>query len=258
MKTIYVLLIISIFFSTIVYTQDTTYVYYDNDWMEISKKDEASYYRKAFIGENSLCMAYDYYIDGKIQMIGSFKSKKYKKQNGKATYFFENGQKSSEGNFYNGLKTGEWTSWYETGEESQKGRYEKGEKIGLWQGWYTNGNLKYSVNYEFGIRSGSWKYYYETGELKEKNTTTSNSSTFLCEGFFKDSSNQYIGTIQAGSKHGAWSYYNEDGRIYWEGHYKYGLKVLLWTRYFKEGKMEIDYKDGVIEGKKPGGVVRRN
>ena len=257
MRMIYIIPVFSIFFTLSNYAQDTTYVYYDQDWGEISNKDNAAFYRKAFKDTNDVWMAYDYYSNGSIQMKSAYKSNKYKKQQGETAYYFEDGQKSSEGFYYNNLRVGEWTTWYETGVVSQKGRYEKGKKMGLWEGWFANGNRIYIANYKYGVKSGSWEYYYETGELREKNTST-NSITYLCEGFFKDGSNKYIGTIQAGSKHGAWSYYNEDGRIYWEGHYKYGLRVLLWTRYFKEGKMEIDYKDGVNEGKKLGTVGRRN
>jgi len=257
MKTLYIIPVFLIFFSLSIYAQDTTMVYFDKDWEEISNKDNASFYRKAFKSSDDLWMAYDYYLSGKIQMKSTFKSGKYKKLQGLATYYFENGKKSSEGNMLNNLKTGNWTLWHETGEVSQKGRYEKGQMMGLWQGWYTNGHRKYFTMYEYGERSGSWEYYYESGELKERNTYT-NDITFLCEGFYKNSSDKYIGTIQGGAKHGAWTYWNEEGRIHSEGHFKYGVKVLLWTRYFKEGKMEMYYKDGIVEGKQFGGVVRRN
>ena len=58
------------------YAQDTVTVYYDKDWKEIQEKEHASYYRKAFV-ENNIWKVNDYYMSYKLQMTGTYPSKKF-------------------------------------------------------------------------------------------------------------------------------------------------------------------------------------
>jgi antitoxin component YwqK of YwqJK toxin-antitoxin module len=229
----------------------------DKDWNEISNIGDASFYRKAFIDSNSVWMVYDYYISGNIQMKCPYKSKKLKKQNGKATYFFENGQKRSEVVYINDNMEGEFTSWYETGEIRQKGFYEKNIKSGLWQGWHLNREKSFSKNYKNGKMTGIWEIYYESGELKEKNTSL-NENSRLCEGFYKNGTLHYSGEIEYKMKNKKWTYWNDEGDINSEGNYVYGFRDGIWIRYFKEEKIELKYKKGKLEGKQYGGMVRRD
>ncbi len=82
-----------------VLAQDTITVYYNNKWTEIEDKNKATFYRKAFLDSNKVWIAHDYYMSNKIQMVGSFKSKKCKVKDGHFVYYYENGRKSSEGNY---------------------------------------------------------------------------------------------------------------------------------------------------------------
>ena len=248
---------VSIFLSVSAYSQDTITTYMDKDWNEISNIDDASYYRKVFFDSSNVWMVHDYFISGNIQMKSPYKSRKLKKQNGKAIYYFENGQKQSEVSYINDNRNGEYISWYETGEIKQKGTYEKDVRTGSWQGWHLNGIKSFSKNYSKGKMIGVWNIYYDTGELKEKNTSLSEDAR-LCEGFHENGTMSYSGEIESKMKNKKWIYWNEEGEISLEGDYSYGFKTGIWVRYFKEEKLELKYNKGKLEGRQYGGMVRRD
>ena len=54
---------------------------------------------------------------------------------GKFIYYYENGQKSSEGNYKDGKAVGLWTYWYENGEKEIEGSYKDGVPTGIWTFW---------------------------------------------------------------------------------------------------------------------------
>jgi antitoxin component YwqK of YwqJK toxin-antitoxin module len=53
----------------------------------------------------------------------------------KATYFYDNGQVQQEGFFENGKLVGTWISYNEAGEKTSFGEYENGVKTGKWFFW---------------------------------------------------------------------------------------------------------------------------
>jgi hypothetical protein len=56
----------------------------------------------------------------------------------KATYFFENGQAQQEGFFENGKLEGVWVSFDEKGNKTSSGEYKNGIKTGKWFFWSQN------------------------------------------------------------------------------------------------------------------------
>nr|WP_314898216.1 membrane-binding protein [uncultured Flavobacterium sp.] len=56
----------------------------------------------------------------------------------KATYFFENGQVQQEGFFENGKLEGVWVSFDEKGNKTSSGEYKNGLKTGKWFFWSQN------------------------------------------------------------------------------------------------------------------------
>lgn len=77
------------FFNFIAFAQDTTY--FDKDWKKIDAKTSASYFR-IVVKEGEKWKINDYYISGKMQMSGYFKSLKDEKKDGLFNYFRENGK----------------------------------------------------------------------------------------------------------------------------------------------------------------------
>ncbi len=208
MKKIYVCFLFFLMLSIKLFSQETITVYYNEEWEEVSNKDDASYYRKAFKNKNKVWTVHDYYINNKIQMIGYYQSKRFEVKHGHFIYYYENGQKSSEGEYLKDQKEGQWSYWYESGKLKEKDYFESG-------------------------------FIYST------------------EGFNKNGKIRYSGKFRYGERHGKWTYWNTDGRITLEGNYKRGQRSGEWIRYFNDSKMKIHYKNGVIEDKQLGGIVRR-
>lgn len=118
--------------------QDTIIKHYDSNWNEISKK-KASYYRKIFENEKKIWSVRDYYINGQIQMAGTYKSKDLKKKNGFFKLYYKNGNKQQEGEYINNQYNGVWKWYYKNGKISSKERYRK-DKLEEIEFWDANGN----------------------------------------------------------------------------------------------------------------------
>lgn len=278
MKVKYFLLAFSCIISASLFSQSTFTVYYNENWEEIANKDQASFYRKAFLNSNNVWEANDYYISDKIQMSGTFKSRDLKTKNGQFVYYFENGQKSSEGVFRNDKKEGLWITWYENGNKLSEGNYKNDKRVGTWSFYYENGQLYSKGNhnadeedavweiwYETGekmamgklvkeIKVGSWKQWYTNGVLKCEEIYKEGylSSTVY---YFDNGSIKYKGDFMNSIMNGEWVYYNIDGRITLKGNYVLGVPVGEWTRYFRDSEMKIHYKNGTVETGPLGGIL---
>ena len=64
------------------------------------------------------------------------------KEDGLATYWYENGKKQAEGTYKDGEPDGLSTDWYENGQKWFEGTFKDGELDGLWTEWYENGQKK--------------------------------------------------------------------------------------------------------------------
>jgi uncharacterized protein len=211
--------------------QDTITIYYDNNWIETLNKNEAVFYRKAFTDSNNVWKVQDYYINNMIQMTGAYKSKKLVSKQGHFVYYYENGNKTSEGNYVDDQEEGLWNYWLESGQKRSEGKYLKGEKTGVWNYWYTN------------------------GQLASKETYTKGGSFFV-EGYHENGNIRVKGNCDKGIPEGMWVYWNSDGRITMKGNFNHGLRDGEWIRSFRDGEMKITYNNGFIEGKQLGGIAR--
>ena len=80
---------------------------------------------------------------------------------GKATYYYENGQKRREEYYKDGKFHGLWTEWHKNGQKSREENWKDG-KIGLMVGWHENGQKESEWNYKDGKISA--KYWNSKGE----------------------------------------------------------------------------------------------
>jgi len=95
------------------------------------------------------------------------------KANGKATYYYQNGNVMETGTFANGEKNGEWLRWDEAGKKIAQAFYVSGKKDGLWIVWDSNGTKRYEMNYAMGEKVGKWMMWDEKGNLiSEKEYST--------------------------------------------------------------------------------------
>ena len=70
---------------------------------------------------------------------------------GKATDFYENGQKKTEAHYVEGEYHGLFTSWFENGRKELDIHYVDGEMHGLFTSWYMSGQKKVETHYVDGV-----------------------------------------------------------------------------------------------------------
>lgn len=149
-----------------VHSQDTIMVYYNSEWNEIPDKNEAVYYRKAFINRIKDWSVIDYYKNGTIQMTGAYASLKKDIKHGQFVYFDENGQKESEGIFAWNKVDGAWTYWDDKGKLSAKGVWKQGVKHGKWTYWNADGRITVEANFKNDLLDGEWYRFFPNGKMK--------------------------------------------------------------------------------------------
>lgn len=104
--------------------------------------------------------------NGKVKRIKYFKAEGEDKFLRKEAFFYENGQKRMEGEYNReGKKDGKWTYWYENGNKWSEGYFSEGLNHKERTTWHENGNLHYTGVYDKGKRVGVWKFYNEEGEM---------------------------------------------------------------------------------------------
>jgi antitoxin component YwqK of YwqJK toxin-antitoxin module len=87
--------------------------FFDKSWKK-TKEANAKYYR-VMTPQGSMFLVEDFFKEtDKPQMVGTYKTKKMegKDREGKFTFYYENGQKSQEGEFKKGKYDGKWQTWH--------------------------------------------------------------------------------------------------------------------------------------------------
>lgn len=261
-----------------VLAQDTITIYYNNKWTEIQDKNQASFYRKAYLDSNKNWTVNDFYMSNKIQMTGTYKSKKFNTKQGHFIYFYENGKKSSEGECINNKNEGFWTYWHENGQKKSEGKFkndlrqdkwifwhENGQKRlegfyvdnnaeDKWEYWFEKGEKQSEGKYLHGKKDGNWNYFYKTGQLESIEKYKDGQLNYII-GSFENEKIKYKGNFQNGLCDGEWSYWNVDGLLFLKGNFSNNFKVGEWTRFFPNGEnMKIYYEKGVLVSKQLGGI----
>ena len=67
-----------------------------------------------------------------------------------------------------GPSTMRW--WYESGQRSSEGAALRGLREGTWRGWHPDGSPAFEGGYVAGRRSGPWTYWHPDGSLAERGT----------------------------------------------------------------------------------------
>ena len=143
----------------------TTVNYYDSQW-EVSSKEKASFYREVYLQSSGRASVKDYYIDGKLQMTGRYRSDALNVRHGDFVYYHVNGEVSSKGSFAGDHKTGPWQWFHPDASLKEKGSYDKrGLKTGTWRSWYENGKTDFEGSFKKDRRIGTWHWYHRSGEL---------------------------------------------------------------------------------------------
>lgn len=107
---------------------------------------------------------------------------------GKFTAYYENGEKSMEGEYDNGRLIGHCVEYFPNGKVSEDENYDYGDYEGVQKYYNYDGSLKREENYYADEADGTWKYYYPNGQLEH--------------------TEYYI----LGDNFGTWQYFTEDGK----------------------------------------------
>ncbi len=121
-------------------SQDTVTIYFDKQWNQCDK-ELSSYYRKYYVTESKEYNVQDFYKNGQIQMAGTYKKSDWKEKTGHFTFYYENGQKKSEGEYYKDKRTGKWIFWQENGNIRDEAKYKNGKIVSLIKEFDKDGNL---------------------------------------------------------------------------------------------------------------------
>jgi uncharacterized protein len=80
-------------------------------------------------------------------------------------WFYNVGDHTEIGSYNLGLKNGVWIHYYQNDNKSFEGEYRNGEPIGKHSYFYPNGNLKLSGNYRGGKKVNKWRKYNQDGSI---------------------------------------------------------------------------------------------
>lgn len=140
------------------------------------------------------------------------------------TFFYESGEKMSEGEMLDGQEAGQWTSWHENGNMMSTGYYQEGLKDSLWMWYDESGVLAASGSYDKGMEQGTWMHYYADGVLADS------------------------GSYQRGLQDGLWEYFHENGKLKSQVNYHAGKMHGEKTLISPSGKVvNVDYyENGVL------------
>ncbi|HBS88155.1 MAG: hypothetical protein A2W91_05230 [Bacteroidetes bacterium GWF2_38_335] len=172
MKYIFILISL-IFLTNNVYSQDTTYSYFDEHWEKTSFKKRV-YYRQCFKNDSAWVIK-DYFRNGQIQMLAISKTKKQKNRTGDYTYYYSNGNVKKKCTLLKNKYSGECQDFFESGKISSIKNFNKGLFVGKYISYYENGNTESEGYYEEGKQNGLWVYYYKDGGICSKETYLDNS-----------------------------------------------------------------------------------
>jgi uncharacterized protein len=255
MKRVILILFVFVTASILLSAQDTLTTFYDDKWEAVTDKDKAAYYRKAFL-DNEVWTVRDYFKSDKLQMTGTFKSKKFTSKQGHFVYYYENGHKQSEGDYINDKREGHWVFWYDNGNKKTEGNVVAENWEGIWTYWFDSGEKKAEGIYVRNNKDGDWRYWYRNGQLESIEKYKYGLIT-SAEVYYKNGELKYKGNFLNNNRSGSWTFYNVDGRAYFSGNYALGLRKGEWVRYFQEGQMIVNYNNGIIEDKEFGGMVKK-
>lgn len=180
-----------------------------------------------------------------------------KEGSGKLITYYDNKEKSAEGEIRDGLYNGDWTTWYEDGKLKNQGIYNKGSYT-LKDSWDSQGKLmvKNGNGYHKDLYENdvvATECLYRDGKLHGLLTTRSMENTLTSEINYAN-----------GKCNGKYKIYNEEGKVSIEGDFKNNLQEGMWTWYHLNGEKEasVNFSHGEKEGEEifwseSGKIVKR-
>jgi len=130
---------------------------------EVINNENGIVYSQVIIANNCRLSFYD---SGDLEIY--FPLNDEGKRNGLCTWYYENGQISSEGTFKDGKQNGLFIGYYLNGKKKSERTVIDGKINGLWIEYYENGQKKTEEPWEDdrGIQNGLYTEWWENGKKK--------------------------------------------------------------------------------------------
>ncbi|HEV2483269.1 MAG TPA: TonB family protein [Puia sp.] len=138
--------------------QDT--IYYNSYWRDTTAA-HASYYRTRS-RSGGVWQVIDHYLNGKSQMTGAYLDDSCLLKQGEFIWFDSIGRVTHECTYVANKEEGKETYYYDNGKINITGNNKNGEKDGKWLGYYTNGQRSGEAKYKNG-KQVSGTFYHEDG-----------------------------------------------------------------------------------------------
>jgi antitoxin component YwqK of YwqJK toxin-antitoxin module len=185
--------------------------------------------------------------------------------NGYNSFYYENGQLASEGNFKNGKPEGLWKSYYSDGDLKSEGYKSEGKSDSLWKFYSVDGKLDQTFLYRRGLKNGCAVRYDSLGNIASEGYYVNDVKQAEETWFYPNGNIKKTVLFKDGKETGLALEYNMDGIVITEEEYQNGYlrkreefnrtdeagnKIGKWRTYFENGniKTEIGYNKGEKEG----------
>lgn len=165
-------------------------------------------------------------------------------ENGRWTYYYRNGKKYKEVDFYMGIVNGRVAYYYENGTLMNEGMVVNNQTVGPYKEYFNDGTLKTEGQYRNGDKDSIWNHYNIVSRL----VMVEHCQNGVCKVM---EAWDNAGTKLVDSGNGIYKEYLSDEKtLKEEGRYKNGLKDSTWVTYWNNGnKLTVmNFKEGQPTG----------
>ncbi len=201
-------------------------VYLDQE-RQTTEKENALYYRitnqykvkEDTVKGNKHFMIMDYYLSGRMEMIGSFLSEKALVKDGPFVFYHPNGREKKRGIFRNDRHYGIWKFWDDKGKLQEERKYVSDEEHGVYQEYHVLKafDKEGAVLVEDG--EGNYEQYHPNGQIAVKGKVRKGTKIGIWRGFYPDGKPYYVENFQGGKLIKGISYDTKGKRFDYDRYY---------------------------------------
>jgi antitoxin component YwqK of YwqJK toxin-antitoxin module len=199
---------------------------------------------------------------------------------GPRTYYYESGEKMSEGELVNNKEEGLWSYWHLSGPLQASGNYKDGIQTGEWQWYNEEGNVVKKGSYKNGMEEGLWLVYHPTGIVSDSGSfsqgrengewiSKAENGTIIfrgryersklegeCFSFYADGTPSSKGLFAKGIRTGRWQFWHENGKLSQEVDCITENEVKIINAWDSTGKQMVSNGTGTFYTFYPSGKIK--
>ena len=224
-------------------------IYFDKNWKETTQANAAFY--RTTKKEGNLYVINDYFIKGQLQFTGTSSTPTDPLAlEGRAAWYYANGNKEREGTFKANMPNGKMTTYYPNGKIMDETEYANGKRHGMLKVYFPTGETKLETYYENDKNNGSHVLYespnvkkevwhfkndvphgtyeiYNNGRLFNKGSAFEGFQDGECiENYYREEDKlRWKYTVKDKMLHGTYYEYETDGTIAIKGEFKNGVPL---------------------------------